>query len=821
MENLSQKIIALLGPTNTGKTHVAIEKMLEHDTGIFGLPLRLLAREVYEKCIEKVGIEKVALITGEEKIIPGTAQYFICTVESMPKDKEVDFVAIDEIQMCADRERGHIFTQRMLEARGTKVTMFLGSQVMASIINDLINKVEFEKKERYSSLSYSGIKKISRLDRKVAIIAFSIEEVYAIAELVRRQKGGAAVIMGSLSPKTRNSQVGLYQSGDVDYLIATDAIGMGLNMDINEIYFSNLKKFDGKKTRRLNLIEMSQIAGRAGRYKNDGGFGTTGDCEALNSDEIEKIEKHQLPNTKMLYWRNSKLNFNSPETLIASLELKPKQKNLLRTNDSLDESVLRFFLKKGANNIIYHKNLDLLWECCQIPDFEKKAYGQHINTVDKVFQFLTTRTNRIPNSFMRDQLKGLEKEHGNVDLLSHRLSNVRTWSYVANKKNWVENSDYWVQLAKNIEDKLSDKLHDELTKSFIDKKISILSRGLKQDLVLNTKINDENKIYINGQLIGELKGLKFLIEVTSKTLDTDIKSIKKAARKGVETELIKRVDKILSKGQIEISNENKIIWKNNPIAWLKKGNDYLNPEIEIIADDALNSESKTKLIIYLNKWLNIHINTVLGDLVNLNKHKIVSQYLRGLVFQLYENNGVVKRSEVNQIVKSIPAEEKKKLWGFGIKIGRYHIYLPKMLKPKAVEFRIGLWKLFRNLPTVNKIPQSGLNFLIDKSFEKDFLLLCGFEKFGEFFVRIDILEKLFIKIIDGTKDRKFKINAEMMNLVGCSKENFYKLMNYMNYKKDKAADTYMYKGDKKKKEKLIRFDKKENPFNKLLSLNIK
>ena len=821
MENQSQKIIALLGPTNTGKTHVAIQKMLEHDTGIFGLPLRLLAREVYEKCIEKVGIEKVALITGEEKIIPGTAQYFICTVESMPKDKEVDFVAIDEIQMCADRERGHIFTQRMLEARGTKVTMFLGSQVMASIINDLINEVEFEKKERYSSLSYSGIKKISRLDRKVAIIAFSIEEVYAIAELVRRQKGGAAVIMGSLSPKTRNSQVGLYQSGDVDYLIATDAIGMGLNMDINEIYFSNLKKFDGKKTRRLNLIEMSQIAGRAGRYKNDGGFGTTGDCETLNSDEIEKIEKHQLPDTKMIYWRNSKLDFVSPEKLIESLEQKPNRKNLLRTNDSLDESVLRFFLKKGANNIIYHKNLDLLWECCQIPDFEKKAYGQHINVIDKVFQFLTTRKRRIPSSFMKDQLKGLEKDHGNVDLLSHRLSNVRTWSYVANKKNWVENSDYWVQLTKNIEDKLSDKLHDELTKSFIDKKISILSRSLKQDLVLNTKINEENKIHIDGQLIGELKGLKFLIEVTSKTLDTDIKSIKKAARKGVEEELIKRVDNIVSNEEIEISNESKIIWKDNPIAWLKKGNNYLNPEIDIIADDALSIDSKNKLILYLNKWLNNHIDKVLGDLIKLTKHKIENKYLRGLVFQLYENNGVVKRNNVEQIVKAIPTEERRKLWDMGIKIGRYHIYLPKMLKPKAVEFRVRLWKIFNNFSDKNEIPQSGLNFLINKDYDNKFLLLCGFEKFKEFFIRIDILEKLFIKIIDSTKDRKFKINSEMMNLLGCSKENFYKLMNYMNYKKDKSIDTYIFMGERKKKSRLIKFDKKENPFNKLLSLNIK
>ena len=821
MKSHPHKIIALLGPTNTGKTYIAIEKMLEYNDGIFGLPLRLLAREVYDKCVQKVGIEKVALITGEEKIIPSTASYFICTVESMPKNKDVEFVAIDEIQMCADRERGHIFTERMLESRGSMLTMFLGSQIMEKIISELVNGVQFEKRDRFSKLSYSGIKKISRLERKVAIIAFSIEEVYAIAELVRRQKGGAAVIMGSLSPKTRNSQVGLYQSGDVDYLIATDAIGMGLNMDINEIYFSNLKKFDGKKTRRLNLIEMSQIAGRAGRYKNDGGFGTTGDCETLNSDEIEKIEKHQLPDTRTIYWRNSKLEFNSPERLIDSLELKPTKKSLLRTNDSLDESVLRFFLKKGLNNNIYHKNLELLWECCQIPDFEKKAYGQHINVIDKVFKFLCARKNKIPSAFMKEQLKGLDRDHGNVDLLSHRLSNVRTWSYVANKKNWVENSDYWVQLTKNIEDKLSDKLHDELTKSFIDKKISILSRSLKQDLVLNTEIDEKNKIHIDGQLVGELKGLKFIIEVTPKTLDTDIKSIKKAARKGVEKELIKRVDEILAEGEIDIDKESKIVWKNYPIARLKKGNDYLSPEIDIIADDSLDENSKLKLMEYLNKWLSEYKNNLLGDLIKLTRYKISNQYLRGLLFQLYENNGVIKRGSIEKIVKLIPTEERKKLWGMGIKIGRYHIYLPKMLKPKAVEFRINLWKIFHNLSNYNKIPKSGLNFLINVKVEKDFLLLCGFEKFRDFFVRIDILEKLFLKIIENTKDKQFKVNSEMMNLLGCSKENFYKLMTYMNYKKDKAIDTYIFRGERKKKEKIIQFDKKENPFNKLLTLNIK
>jgi ATP-dependent RNA helicase SUPV3L1/SUV3 len=346
MQKPPKKIIALLGPTNTGKTHDAIEKMLEFESGIFGLPLRLLAREVYEKCVKKIGLSKVALITGEEKIIPNSADYFICTVESMPKSKTVDFVAVDEIQMCADKERGHVFTDRLLYARGEKLTMFLGSQVMKNIIYNLVDGVDFLKKERFSKLSFSGYKKISRLDRKTAIIAFSIEEVYAIAELVRRQKGGAAVIMGSLSPKTRSSQVELYQSGDVDYLVATDAIGMGLNMDIDEIYFSNLKKFDGKKTRRLNLVEMSQIAGRAGRYKNNGSFGTTGDCEALNSDEIEKIENHILPDTKMLYWRNGSLNFDTEEKLLLSLEEKPTNKSLIRTNESADEIVLRFLLKK-------------------------------------------------------------------------------------------------------------------------------------------------------------------------------------------------------------------------------------------------------------------------------------------------------------------------------------------------------------------------------------------------------------------------------------------------------------------------------------------
>ena len=820
---MSNKIIAVLGPTNTGKTFLAIEKMLEFNSGIFGLPLRLLAREVYDKCVSKVGQEKVALITGEEKIIPNSSQYFICTVEAMPKNKEVDFIAVDEIQMCGDRERGHIFTDRLLNFRGEVLTMFLGSQVMKNIIKDILPETQFIEQQRFSKLYYNGHKKISRLDRKSALIAFSIEEVYAIAELVRRQKGGAAVIMGSLSPKTRNSQVEVYQSGDVDYLVATDAIGMGLNMDIEQISFSSLKKFDGKKTRRLRTTEISQIAGRAGRYKTDGMFGVTGGCENILPDEIERIENHNLDDIKFLFWRNTNLNFNSPEELIRSLEKKTSSKNFQKISDSLDENVFKYLVRDKKLKFSNDK-LSLLWECCQIPDFQKKAFT-HIDVVTKVFNFLNSKKNKITNDYMKSQLSGLDKYIGNIDMISNKISNVRTWSYVTNKKNWVENADYWKQMSKDIEDGLSEKLHDELTKSFIDKRISVLSRGLKQDVKLKTDINNNDEIIIDGQLIGKLKGLKLNLEFTSSTLDTDIKSLKKAARHGLEDELSKRVKEIKDKKEVVLGNNFKIIWKENPIAKIKKGKNYLYPEIDIIADDSLPYQSREDLIEFLNSWMKSYISEQLSDLINLTKLENKNKYLRALAFQLYENNGILKRDVVNDVVKLISKEERKQFRNLGIKIGRYHIFLPKMLKPKAVSLRILLWSFHNSEQNNNVIPKSGLNFLIDTkgTFNSKFLLLCGFEKFKNFYIRVDILEKFFLKIIDNTKDNKFKINSEMMNLLGCSKENFFLLMNIMNYKKlDNEKDVFFYKGEKRKKiEKLRNLSKKNSPFNKLMSLNLK
>jgi len=717
MESNLKRITAVLGPTNTGKTHLAVETLLGYESGIIGFPLRLLAREIFDKCVNKIGPEKVALITGEEKIIPKLPKYYICTVESMPQDIMVDFVAVDEIQMCTDHERGHIFTDRLLNARGDKLTMFLGSHTMKSVMASLVDNVEFISRERYSKLTYSGYKKISRLEPKTALIAFSIDEVYAIAELIRRQKGGAAIIMGSLSPKTRNSQVELYQSGDANFLVATDAIGMGINMDINNVSFSNLKKFDGKKTRKLNLSEISQIAGRAGRHINDGTFGITGECKNLSIDEIEKLEKHELNKIDVLYWRNSNINFDGLDNLVSSLEKKTNSEFLKRINDCEDEKVLKFLIKNNKDLKIKHSKdfIKALWECCQIPDFSKKTYGNHIDVVKKVFDFLTSKSGKVTNDYMKKQLEHLDRYDGNIDTLTNRISNVRTWSYVANKKNWVNNSDYWVERTKYIEDKLSDKLHEELMKSFVDRRISVLSRSLKQDITLGTEIKNENDVIIDGQYMGKLKGLKLDLDLKSGSLKTDIKSLKKAARQAIAPELMRRTNKIIKSEIFEINDNHKICWMDNPIAYISSGKNYLNPKLELIVDDAIDLESKEKLKINLEKKLYALISSELSDLVNLSKSKFKNNYVRALCYQLFENNGVIKREIVHKMIKNISKEERLSLRKIGVKIGRYHIFLPRMLKPSAVSLRIKLWKLYFPEDKKYIIPKPGLNFLKDES----------------------------------------------------------------------------------------------------------
>ncbi|EDZ60764.1 helicase, putative [Candidatus Pelagibacter sp. HTCC7211] len=821
------KITAILGPTNTGKTHLAIETMLSFDTGMIGFPLRLLAREVYDKVIKKISIDKVALITGEEKIIPQNAKYFLCTVESMPIDKHLEFVGVDEIQMCADHERGHIFTDRLLNMRGEKLTMLMGSNTIKNIISKLDADVKFINRNRLSKLTYTGHKKISRINRKTAIIAFSAEEVYAIAELIRRQKGGAAIVMGSLSPKTRNAQVELYQSGDVDFLVATDAIGMGINMDLDHVFFSNLKKFDGKKLRKLNLSEIGQIAGRAGRYLNDGNFGITGDCKEITSEDVELLENHKFEEIRNLFWRNSNLNFNNPLSLIKSLEEKPHTDWLRKIHECEDEKALKYFLReKSLINLEFNKkSLSLLWECCQIPDFVKKTYGNHYEVIGNVFSFLNSEKGQISDEFMRLQLIKLDKLEGNVDSLSNRIANVRTWSYVSNKNNWIENQDYWIEKTKHLEDRLSDRLHEELTKTFIDKRASVLARGLKQDMEFKTEIFENNDVIIDDQFIGKIIGLKLELDFKKGALETDIKSLKKAARQSIGPELEKRIQIIIDTGLIELNDDFKIYWNNFPIAKLSVGNDYLNPNFELIIDDTIEQNPKQKLVDFIHKWIQTKINSVLKSLIDLKNLKEKNSSIKALAYQLYENNGVLKREQVSEYLKSLGQNERKILRDLGVKFGRYHVFLYQLIKPEAVSLRTLLWKNFHQKYYKLKPPTFGLNFLDDQeSRNRNFMLLCGFEKFDNLFVRIDILERLFMQIINSNskENKEIKMVPEMLNLLGCSKDNFKKLLKKMGYKIfDKEEETFFkYSPLKQFKKNPVKEVSSENPFKVLKNLNL-
>ncbi len=821
------KITAVLGPTNTGKTHLAIETMLSFESGMIGFPLRLLAREVYDKVIKKISLDKVALITGEEKIIPSNARYFLCTVESMPIDKHLEFVGVDEIQMCSDHERGHVFTDRLLNMRGEKLTMLMGSNTIKKIISKLDGDIEFINRERLSKLSYAGHKKISRIERKTAVIAFSAEEVYAIAELIRRQKGGAAIVMGSLSPKTRNAQVELYQSGDVDFLVATDAIGMGINMDLDFVYFSNIRKFDGKKLRRLNLSEIGQISGRAGRYLNDGSFGITGDCKEISTEEVELLENHKFEEIKTLFWRNSNLNFDNPINLLKSLEKKPQAEWLRKIHECEDEKALKYFLKdqRILNTGFDKKTLMLLWECCQIPDFVKKSYGNHFEVIGNVFKFLTNKKGLISEDYMRLQLVKLDKLDGNVDSLSNRIANVRTWSYVSNKNNWVENQNYWIEKTKHLEDKLSDRLHEELTRTFIDKRASILARGLKQDMEFKTEILENNDVKIDDQFIGKIKGLKLELDLKKGALETDIKSLKKAARQTIGPELEKRVYSIIETGLIDLNDDFKIYWNDFPIAKLTTGNDYLNPNFNLIVDDIIEPNTKQKLNEYIYKWINTKINTVLKSLVDLKNIKENNTSIKALAYQLYENNGVLKRDQVSEYLKNLEQNERKILRELGVKFGRYHVFLYQLIKPEAVSLRTLLWKNFHQKFHNLKPPTFGLNFLDNKEIKnKNFMLLCGFERFDNFFVRIDILERLFVLIINSSskENSEIKLIPEMVNLLGCSNDNFKKLLQKMNYRIFKKEDEIFFKYSPSKKLKRVSRKKisKENPFEILKNLNL-
>jgi ATP-dependent RNA helicase SUPV3L1/SUV3 len=672
--------MAVLGPTNSGKTHYAIERMCGYASGMMGLPLRLLAREIYERVVAIKGVNAVALITGEEKIIPRLPSYFICTVESMPLERQVDFLAVDEIQLCGDTERGYVFTDRLLHARGLFEYVFLGAKSFEPLFHRLFPGAEVMMRERLSSLTYSGPKKLTRLPKRTAIVAFSTEKVYAIAELIRRQRGGAAVVMGSLSPKTRNAQVELFQKGEVDFLVATDAIGMGLNMDIQHVAFSGLSKFDGKHTRHLTAQEIGQIAGRAGRHMNDGTFGITGECHELDEDLVHAVENHIFTPLDAAQWRNHKLDFSTLDALLKSLSQPSHIIGLHLAKEALDEKSLRALSQDEdiAAKIRNPVSLRTLWEACQLPDFRKIGFDEHLKLVAHLFWSRLSPGGFIAEEWFEGALRDLDHMEGDIDTLSSRLSGVRTLSYIANRGAWLARTEHWRDATRDLEERLSDKLHEALMQRFIDARTSALLKALDAEEAPRPEVTPEGQVIIEGHIVGELKGLSFKPS-TSESLISD-RALRQAANRAVKPLLLDRLRDVANSASKAFQiRGHDVLWKKEPVAVIEPS-DWFAPRLKLIdaPDQPVLAERAVKR---LTDYVRQSAQSGLKSLYKMKQaadDESATAAVRAIAFRLYENGGVLQRDET---LKLTP-EDKTALKALGIAGHRYAWFLPDIQSQK-------------------------------------------------------------------------------------------------------------------------------------------
>lgn len=765
----ASNVTAVLGPTNTGKTHLAIERMLGHHSGLIGLPLRLLAREVYDKIVARIGPSHVALITGEEKIKPKNARYWVSTVEAMPRDLNVEFVAVDEIQLSADPERGHVFTDRLFHARGSEETLLLGAETMRTALNVLLPGVNFISRPRLSKLSYAGPKKISRMPRRTALVAFSARDVYEIAELIRRQRGGAAVVLGALSPRTRNAQVELFQSGEVDFLVATDAIGMGLNLDVQHVAFAGNRKFDGIHHRELYPTEIAQIAGRAGRHLTDGTFGVTGDVPPFDSELINSIEAHEFEQVKALQWRARTLDFASVPRLLNSLKLSPQKPYLQKARDaddvlalealSTDQDILK--LAQGLANV------QRLWEVCQLPDYRTIGIGDHSELTRQLFHFIMNDNGLIPDDWFSAQIEQHNRIEGDIDTLQTRLAHIRTWTFVANRVDWLSDPTYWQGKTREIEDNLSDALHEALTKRFVDKRTSTLMKRLRDSDDLFVEIDDQGHVRVEDHLIGKISGFQFTPD--SDSTGVDGRAARAAAAKVLTKELAMRSEQLLSadKTEFSFSQKGELLWKDTPVATLQKGEHILRPVAHLKADEQLNGSQREETASKVQSIVNDLIAEKLAPLVNLEKDEQLNGMARGVAFQLIENLGTLEREPISQDIRQLDQEARKQLRKFGVRFGAFNIYFPLLLKPAAAELNCLLWLLFTdNIDNQEKweLPRAGLTSAphtadIDAAYYRT----AGFHVCGNRVVRVDMLERLADQIrplVSWRKPKKVKTPSE-------------------------------------------------------------
>ncbi|RWI38523.1 MAG: helicase [Mesorhizobium sp.] len=797
-------VTAVLGPTNTGKTHLAIERMVAHESGIIGLPLRLLAREVYTRVCEKVGAHKVALITGEEKIQPDGARYSVCTVEAMPRETDAAFVAIDEVQLAGDLERGHIFTDRILHLRGRQETLLLGAATMHGILQRLLKGVSVVTRPRLSHLAYAGSKKLTRLPRRTAIVAFSADEVYAIAELIRRQQGGAAVVLGALSPRTRNAQVALFQSGDVDYLIATDAIGMGLNLDLDHVAFAQNRKFDGYQYRNLTAAELGQIAGRAGRHLRDGTFGVTGQVDPLDEELVKKIEAHDFDPVKVLQWRTARFDFASLDALKRSIETNAPVEGLTRALPAVDAQALEHLSRDEDIRALATdaRRVALLWEACALPDYRKIAPAQHADLIASIYMDLA-RHGHVDENYMAEQVRRADTTEGDIDTLSHRIAQIRTWTFVSNRPGWLADQAHWQEKTREIEDRLSDALHERLTKRFVDRRTSVLMRRLRENTMPEAEISPTGTVLVEGHHVGELQGFRFTADQSAG--GEDAKAVRAAAQKALAAEFEARAERFgaSANGDIALGSDGTLRWIGAPIGTLVAGDEPLKPRLVLLADEQLTGPARDKVAARAERFVNFQIESLLKPLVDLKNAEQITGIGRGIAFQLVEHFGLINRRDIAEEMKSLDQEGRAALRRLGVRFGAYHVFVPALIKPAPAGLVTLLWALGndgKEKPgfgdVVHALASGRTSVVIDPTFDKTFYKLAGYRNLGRRAVRVDILERLADLIRpatnwkpglgqrpDGAYDgQSFMVTPPMMSILGATADDMEEILKGLGYR---------------------------------------
>jgi ATP-dependent RNA helicase SUPV3L1/SUV3 len=776
------RVTAVLGPTNTGKTYLAIERMLGHGSGMIGFPLRLLARENYDRVVKLVGARNAALVTGEEKIVPPGARYFLCTVESMPLDRPVDFLAIDEIQLCADPERGHVFSDRLLRARGAMETMLLGADTMRPVVRALVPDAEFISRPRFSRLSYSGPKKLSRIPPRSAVVAFSANDVYALAEAIRRGRGGAAVVLGALSPRTRNAQVAMFQAGEVDYLVATDAIGMGLNMDVDHVSFWRLRKFDGRTFRPLETVEIAQIAGRAGRHMNDGTFGTVAELGPLEDETVAAIESHHFKPLAAVWWRNAELRFDSPRTLLASLDAPPPLPMLVRARQAEDHLALARLAQDPeiARRAVGREAVGLLWDVCQIPDFRKTMTEAHARLLARIYLYLRGPDGRLPTDWVANQLAHLDRTDGDLDTLMARIAHVRTWTYVSHRPDWLDDAGHWQERARAIEDRLSDALHERLMQRFVDRRAAALIRLRGRDDIA-AHVESDGGVSVEGAYVGRLEGFRFAPDGAASAESR--RMLTSTANKALGAEIAQRLARLEADEDMAFTlvEDGAIAWHGVRIAQPVAGGDPLSPQVRALPSAFLSSEMRSRIEARLGRWLAARCRSALGPLYALREAPL-SGAVRGLAFQLGEALGSMRRRDAAAQLSVLSPDDRRTLRQFGVRLGMESIWMPALMRPHALALRALLWSVFRGEAPLPP-PAPGLVTLAPADgVPAAFYEAVGYRRCGRRAVRIDILERLSVRLLRLARRGSFPIDADMMSLLGLAAADAAEVIAALGYR---------------------------------------